>query len=112
MKKILFLIYLALLPFYQVIGGELGQPASENIVATYVYCEVRTYFEVEKIFITIDYGDGKRFTALKDEDGKKVSFSGIAEMLNYMTKQGWELVIPITTINGGNGPSFLFRKEG
>jgi hypothetical protein len=88
MKNILLLICLAFLSFNYVFSKDNPQAVSQTTAPNYTYCEVKTYFETALMVISIDYGDGKKFTVLKDENGKKIGFSGISEMLHDMTKQG------------------------
>ncbi len=44
----------------------------------------------------------------KDEKGEKVSFKSLVDLLNFMSKRGWEYVSQIET--DGKMLNFLFRK--
>ena len=48
-----------------------------------------------KINVEVVYGTETKFwsdSRMKDDEGKAVKFNSVADILNYMSKQGWELI--------------------
>lgn len=45
-----------------------------------------------KIRIEIEWGESKDKVYLRDEKGKKIEFNNLTDILNYMSKRGWEFV--------------------
>ncbi len=48
-----------------------------------------------KINVELDYGTETKFWSdarMRDDEGKAVKFNSVADILNYMSKQGWELI--------------------
>lgn len=59
------------------------------------YCEVFGYnlFGVGKLKVILDMGySTKNENSLFGEDGKKIKFNSMMEVLDYMSKRGWKLV--------------------
>ena len=55
-----------------------------------------------KINVEVDYGGDTKFfsdTRMKDDEGKAVKFNSVADILNYMSKEGWELITAQVTFN-------------
>lgn len=77
------------------------------------YCDLDVYRPGVKNYIaTADYGNGLKITAktaaLKDASGNTLKFRSEIEALNYMARQGWELVTSYH-IHGGETHFFLKR---
>jgi len=59
-----------------------------------VYCSVKGYnfWGVGKVKVQLDLGyKSNSFESLLDENGKKIKFNTMMEVINYMAKRGWEL---------------------
>ena len=55
-----------------------------------------------KINVEVDYGADTKFfsdTRMKDDEGKAVKFNSVSDILNYMSKQGWELITAQVSFN-------------
>ena len=55
-----------------------------------------------KINVEVDYGGDTKFfsdTRMKDDEGRAVKFNSVADILNYMSKEGWELITAQVTFN-------------
>jgi len=70
-----------------------------------------------KINVELDYGGETRFfsdTRMKDDEGKAVKFNSIADILNYMSKAGWELITAQVTFDVNHQKRWIIlmrRKE-
>ena len=70
-----------------------------------------------KINVEVDYGGDTKFfsdTRMKDDEGKAVKFNSVADILNYMSKQGWELITAQVTFNTNSQKIWVIlmrRKE-
>lgn len=78
-----------------------------------VYCDLRVYQPGFKNYVAkIIYGDGhkdgRRGEAIKDQSGNLVKFSTEIEAVNYLVKQGWELV---TSYHTHGGDTHFFMKK-
>ena len=49
----------------------------------------------------------ERLTVLRDQSGRKIRFASEAEALNYVAKQGWELV---SSYHKSGDTHFIIRK--
>lgn len=59
-----------------------------------VYCSLKGYnfWGVGKVKVQLDLGyKTSNFETLLDENGKKIKFNTMMEVINYMAKRGWEL---------------------
>lgn len=57
------------------------------------YCTINgSYNLAMKIRIELEWGDSKDKRYLRDENGKKIEFNNLIDILNYMSKRGWEFV--------------------
>ena len=60
-----------------------------------VYCEIMGYntfgFGKLKVMLDMGYSD-KNENSLFGDDGKKIKFNSMMEVLDYMGKRGWKLV--------------------
>ena len=78
------------------------------------YCELNVYQPGLKNYIAIpDYGTAnkkvtKAADAIKDENGNVMKFPSEITALNYMVKQGWELV---STYHNHGGETHFFLKK-
>ena len=69
-----------------------------------------------KINVEIDYGGDTKFfsdTRMKDDEGRAVKFNSVADILNYMSKEGWELITAQVTFNSSAQKiwSILMRRK-
>lgn len=78
------------------------------------YCDLIVYQPFLKNYVAIpDYGTGnkkitKATNAIKDETGNIIKFPSEIKALNYMVKQGWELVSAYH--NRGGETHFILKK--
>lgn len=91
MKKILITFVFALISMMS-----FAQSAVKTDDGKYnSYCEVFGYslFGVGKLKVILDMGySTKNENSLFGEDGKKIKFNSMMEVLDYMSKRGWRLV--------------------
>jgi hypothetical protein len=69
-----------------------------------------------KVTIDIDYGEEKSIwkdNRLKTEEGKLKKFNTTIDALNYMGKEGWQLVnaFPISTGTNSQVYHYVFKKS-
>jgi len=70
-----------------------------------------------KINVEVDYGADTKFfsdTRMKDDEGRAVKFNSVADILNYMSKAGWELIIAQVLLDVNNQKRWVIlmrRKE-
>ena len=70
-----------------------------------------------KINVEVDFGGDTKFfsdTRMKDDEGKAVKFNSVADILNYMSRQGWELITSQVTFNTNSQKIWVIlmrRKE-
>jgi hypothetical protein len=69
-----------------------------------------------KINVEVDYGGDTKFfsdTRMKNDEGKAVKFNSVADILNYMSQQGWELITAQVTFNANSQKiwSILMRRK-
>jgi len=69
-----------------------------------------------KINVEVDYGGDTKFfsdTRMKDDEGRAVKFNSVADILNYMSKEGWELITAQVTFNSSAQKiwSILMRRK-
>ena len=70
-----------------------------------------------KLNIRLDFGQENKFWSdkeyqLKDADGKKISFNSMIDALNFMSKNGYELIMPyVVTDNSQSVYHYLLRKK-
>ena len=79
---------------------------------TATYCDLVVYRNFLKNYVAEMHVDGNkkaRLTVLKDQQGKKVKFTSEADAVNYVTKQGWELVTAYH--NHGAETHFYLKKN-
>lgn len=75
------------------------------------YCELVVYRNFLKNYVAEFHTDSNKkasLTIIRDENGNKIKFATQAEALNYITKQGWELV---TAFNEHGGSTHFFLKK-
>lgn len=89
MKKVLLIFMLSLV--YLCIN------AQEQSQKRPVYCNVMGYnfWGFGKVKVQLDMGrktDIKGFDALYGEDGKKLKFNTMMQVLNYMGERGWRVI--------------------
>jgi hypothetical protein len=108
MKKLALMFGLSLLiassAFSQTVNGI---PLTELNVK-YIRVSEKEIMLSKKINIDIDYGQTYRIRNMRvlDKDGKDMQFNSIIEVLNLMSKIGYEVV------NGSDSvSSFLMRKK-
>lgn len=93
MRRLLLLLFIGICPMFAN-AQRVDKPGESYKV----YCYM-TYYRLE---ITIDIFDEHYF--LIDEEGKKMKFESSLDVLNYLSKRGWEFVL----IDGGQ---YLLQKE-
>lgn len=91
MKKVILALLLTMLTL-----GVNAQSVTKSDDGKYnVYCEVVGYntWGIGKIKVMLDMGySTKNENSIYGEDGKKVKFNSMMEVLDYMGKRGWKLV--------------------
>ncbi|MBQ7869024.1 MAG: hypothetical protein IJ355_01635 [Prevotella sp.] len=90
MKKILIVLLSVLFSILGIKAQNLPQKRP-------VYCNVMGYnfWGFGKVKVQLDMGrktDIKGFDALYGEDGKKLKFNTMMQVLNYMGERGWRVV--------------------
>ena len=61
------------------------------------YCTISgTYNLAMKIRLQLEWGEQKQLVALRDEEGKKIEFNNLTDILNYMSARGWQFVTELT----------------
>ena len=86
MKKISILSFAVILAFCS-----FSQDSSWRHVSISVFPRLLS----NKINVELDYGTETKFwsdTRMRDDEGKAVKFNSVADILNFMSKQGWELI--------------------
>ena len=74
----------------------------------YFYCQMTAFMNLAgKLRLTLQWDNQLYDENLRDENGKKIEFASVVDMLNYMSKRGWELNQTYTI---QNVVRFLFRK--
>ena len=56
-----------------------------------------------KINVEVDYGQDTKFfsdTRMKDDAGRAIKFNSVSDILNYMSKEKWELITAQVFYNG------------
>ena len=69
-----------------------------------------------KINVEVDYGQDTKFfsdTRMKDDAGRAVKFNSVSDILNYMSKEKWELITAQSfhDTNAQQRWSILMRKR-
>lgn len=102
MKKILILFYVALL--------SIGVNAHERNDSTFeYYMEVHLNSSITNVFPIQVFLEGSSSDRFYDENGQKMKFSVISEMLNYLSKQGWTFVATLR-MTSLSEPILFFKK--
>jgi len=107
MKKIIFL------SFFIFIGiAAFAQDSSWRHVSITIMPRVLS----NKINVEVDFGGETKYfsdTRMKNDEGKAVKFNSIADILNYMSKEGWELITSQVTFNTNSQKlwSILMRRK-
>lgn len=90
----------------------------KNVDVEYIEIVGTTKLLSTKLNIRLDFGQENKFWSdkeyqLKDADGKKISFNSMIDALNFMSKSGYELVMPyvVTDSNNLNVYHYLLRKK-
>ena len=89
MKKIM-LIMAMMMAVCSAQAQSVNQPGEKYPV----YCSLKGYnfWGVGKVKVQLDLGyKSNSFESLLDENGKKIKFNTMMEVINYMAKRGWEL---------------------
>jgi len=70
-----------------------------------------------KLNIELDFGQENKFWSnkeyqLKNAEGKKIEFNSMIDALNFMAKNGYELIMPyIVTVSNQSVYHYLLRKK-
>ncbi len=110
MKKLFFLIIVLLGSF---------EGFSQNDTATVEqYCQVVATPRLlsTKVTVEMDFGDLRNIwkdNRLKDTEGRLVKFNTVIDALNYMGKEGWQLVNAFPVYNTQNTQvyHYIFKKR-
>ena len=89
MKKVFIVLMMALMNL-----GTQAQSVNQPGEKYPVYCSLKGYnfWGVGKVKVQLDLGyKSNSFESLLDENGKKIKFNTMMEVINYMAKRGWEL---------------------
>lgn len=111
-KKIFLALLLAMLSL-----GINAQTVTKTDDGKYnVYCTVVGYnsFGFGKLKVILDMGySSKNENSLYGEDGKKIKFNSMMEVLDYMAKRGWKLVNTyyITMVGKQNVVNYVMEKR-
>lgn len=103
MKKLLILMMTILLclPMFAQNYENDGKPY-------YFYCQISGSFNLGgKLRLSILWKD-KEENELRNEKGEKIEFKNMIEIINYMSKRGWEYV---ESNPSTNSLSYLFKKQ-
>lgn len=74
----------------------------------YFYCEIQGRFGMGgKLHLSILWKDQEE-KELRNEKGEDVEFNNMIEIINYMSKRGWEYV---ESYHYPNSISYLFKKQ-
>lgn len=74
----------------------------------YFYCEMTAMENmVGKLRLTLEWDNQSINENLRDEKGNKIEFASVVDMINFMSKRGWDLT---QTYDYKNVVRFLFRK--
>lgn len=93
MKKIIVFCF-----FLLVTGFVFAQDSAWRHVSITVLPRLMS----NKINVELDYGADTKFfsdTRMKDDEGRAVKFNSVADILNYMSKEGWQLITADVTFN-------------
>lgn len=73
------------------------------------YCTISgTYNLAMKIRLELEWGEQKQPVALRNEEGKKIEFNNLTDILNYMSARGWQFV---TELNYDGHIHYLLKKD-
>lgn len=73
------------------------------------YCTINgSYNLAMKIRIELEWGESKDKRYLRDENGKKIEFNNLTDILNYMSARGWQFV---TELNYDGHIHYLLKKD-
>ncbi len=98
MKKILFLLLFIL--------ATTSSIAQEKYP---YYCTISgTYNLAMKIRLELEWGEQKQHVALRNEEGKKIEFNNLTDILNFMSARGWQFV---TELNYDGHIHYLLKKD-
>lgn len=103
MKKIFILLAFAII----VIAAN-AQNYKNDGKPYYFYCEMTAQQNLGgQLRLTIQWDKQRANENLRDENGKKIEFNSVVEMINYMSRRGWDLT---QTYQYDRVVRFLFRK--
>ncbi len=78
------------------------------------YCELSVYQPSFKRYVAdVNYmGTHKRkFDKIKDVNGKRIKFEARLDAVNYMIKDGWEVVSETVVPHSGGETRFYMKKQ-
>ena len=86
--------------------------AAESSIAQekhHYYCTISgTRNLANKIRLDLEWGEQKQPVALRNEEGKKIEFNNLTDILNYMSARGWQFV---TELNYDGHIHYLLKKD-
>ena len=65
----------------------------------------------DKFVAVVDFGNGNEESYILDNDNKKKLFNSPMEAVNYLAKDGWEVVTSYIFVNGNGRLVYILKKE-
>jgi hypothetical protein len=117
MKKTMLVLISALSSFLPSVAQTVNGVLISEFDAEYI--QIRAYEKLLNSVVTleIDFGQldvalDKKDTELRDERGKAMEFNSVMAALNYLNKQGYELMqVYVLTTSSGSSCYYLMRRK-
>jgi hypothetical protein len=117
MKKNMLVLISALSSFLPSVAQTVNGVLISEFDAEYI--QIRAYEKLLNSVVTleIDFGQldvalDKKDTELRDERGKAMEFNSVMAALNYLNKQGYELMqVYVLTTSSGSSCYYLMRRK-
>ncbi|HET7898412.1 MAG TPA: hypothetical protein VFL47_12090 [Flavisolibacter sp.] len=117
MKSCIFaLAVLFFLPFTSR-SQTINDVPLKNIDVEYIEIVGTAKLFSTKLTIELDFGQQNRFWTnkeykLKDAEGNKIEFNSMIDALNFMSKSGYELIMPyVVTVSNQNVYHYLMHRK-
>lgn len=117
MKNLLFAFAVVLLFSLSSFAQTINDVPLKDVDVEYIEIVGTAKLFSTKLNIRLDFGQANKFWTdkeyqLKDADGKKIDFNSMIDALNFMSKNGYELIMPyVVTDNSQNIYHYLLRKK-
>jgi hypothetical protein len=118
MKKVLSAFVLALLFHSASHAQTINDVPLKDIDVEYIEIVGTPVAFTSKLSIDLDFGQENKFWSnkeyqLKDAEGKKIKFNSMIDALNFMAKNGYELIMPYIVSNPSSQSvyHYLLRKK-